>query len=64
MEVAYVLFGIAIGGLVSTLIYLSTRETCEHDWEEEGHNMSLDKTFKIKHYQCTKCLDTKSVRVG
>lgn len=59
-----ILAGVVIGGIISAFIFAITRETCEHDWESEGHNMSLDKTFMIKHYQCTKCLDTKSVRVG
>ena len=60
-----VILGIVIGVFILVRIFRKpTREPCEHDWKYEGYNMSADRTWKIKHYQCTKCMKTKTDEIG
>ena len=67
MEIGFILLGLAIEFLISLIVFVLTRDECEHDWEFiQMHNVfdsDYDK-YPIKRYdkyRCKNCLEYKKV---
>ena len=64
-----ILIGAFISALVSWLLYIANRDHCIHEWRHENTSNYKNRStniieYHVKHYQCTKCLKTKDVRIG
>lgn len=57
-------------GCITTIILKSIMNSCDHEWEHESTTIQTRRDipddcylYKVKHYQCKKCLRVKSIRI-
>jgi len=63
------LLGFFIGLIPSIIVFIISKEDCTHMWKVEAtttHSCAATgkKFGHTKHYQCTKCLKVKNIRIG